>query len=274
MYYAVANGRVNGIFETWKECSSSIFKYKGAIYKKFESLQEAEQFISLYKEISLQTNVKNEEKKSQHESIIDYYVYTDGACVNNGKVNAKAGIGIYFGKDDPRNQSKRVIGKQTNNVAELTAIIETYKLIEQDIKNGKQICIVTDSEYCIKCVQNYGKKCAQSNWTLDIPNKELVQQIYLLYNNLTNVHFFHVNSHTHKQDIHSLGNEQADLMANLSIGCNQCPSLSKDRKIYLNVSFEQKDEAKKMGAKWDPKKKKWYVFEKNALLSSVLEKFS
>ena len=45
----------------------------------------------------------------------DIIVYTDGACIHNGKPNAKAGMGVYFGKDDPRNLSKRVDGKQTNN---------------------------------------------------------------------------------------------------------------------------------------------------------------
>lgn len=30
-------------------------------------------------------------------------------------------------------------------------------------------------------------------------------------------------------------------------------------KTYLNVPFAQKDEAKVLGAKWDPANKKWYV---------------
>lgn len=30
-------------------------------------------------------------------------------------------------------------------------------------------------------------------------------------------------------------------------------------KIYLKVPFEQKDEAKKLGAKWDFKKKSWFI---------------
>ena len=28
-------------------------------------------------------------------------VYTDGACLNNGQVDAKAGIGVYWGPNDP-----------------------------------------------------------------------------------------------------------------------------------------------------------------------------
>ena len=33
-------------------------------------------------------------------------VYTDGACVNNGKPDARAGYGVYFGEGDKRNVSE------------------------------------------------------------------------------------------------------------------------------------------------------------------------
>ena len=33
----------------------------------------------------------------------------------------------------------------------------------------------------------------------------------------------------------------------------------KDGRIYLNVPFEEKEEAKKLGAKWDPGRKLWYI---------------
>jgi len=32
-----------------------------------------------------------------------------------------------------------------------------------------------------------------------------------------------------------------------------------DSKIYLNVPYVEKDEAKALGARWDATKKKWYV---------------
>lgn len=32
-----------------------------------------------------------------------------------------------------------------------------------------------------------------------------------------------------------------------------------DSKTYLNVPFAQKDEAKALGARWEPAVKKWYV---------------
>lgn len=45
-YYAVREGRTKGIFRTWDECKASVHKHKGAIYKKFETLEEAEQFMA------------------------------------------------------------------------------------------------------------------------------------------------------------------------------------------------------------------------------------
>lgn len=145
----------------------------------------------------------------------DYYVYTDGACIDNGKSTAKAGIGVYFGENDNRNISKKVIGKQSNNVAELTAIIETYSQIEKDITN-KKICIVTDSRYALLCIGMYGKRQEKNKWKNKIPNQELVKKIYELYKN-TNIKFMHIKAHTTNSDIHSIGNRKADILANMAI---------------------------------------------------------
>ena len=77
-------------------------------------------------------------------------IYTDGSCINNGKKNAKAGIGVYFGENDKRNVSKRIKGKQTNNTAELKAILKAIKIIKkEDNFKDLDITIYTDSKYSI-----------------------------------------------------------------------------------------------------------------------------
>lgn len=197
----------------------------------------------------------------------DYYVYTDGACVNNGQENAMAGMGIYFGDDDPRNVSKRVVGKQSNNTAELGAIIEAYTIIKDDLENGKVITIVSDSIYAIRCATTYGEKCATTGWSKDIPNKDMVRKAYETYKNINNVIFVHIKAHTGKDDIHSMGNDNADRLANLAIGVTQCPY----SRVYLNVPFAEKEIVKAQGARWDPKKKQWWVNQTN--MSQSLEKF-
>jgi ribonuclease HI len=140
------------------------------------------------------------------------YIYTDGSCANNGYKNAVAGIGIYFGPQDSRNVSQRIEGKQTNNTAELGAVLHLYTIIEEDIKADKPIGIVTDSIYAIRCCTTYGKKCADSKWKKDIPNKDMVKRAYELYSG-TNVEFIHVMAHTGNADVHSLGNREADRLA-------------------------------------------------------------
>ena len=145
--------------------------------------------------------------------MFDYYVYTDGACSRNGRTNAKAGIGIYFGENDPRNISECIIGKQTNNTAELKAIIKAFDIIKNDIPT-KKIAIVSDSIYAIRCCTTYGEKII--NNPKKIPNKELVLQAYKLYRN-TNVKFIHIAAHTNNNDIHSIGNKNADKLATAAI---------------------------------------------------------
>ena len=114
------------------------------------------------KEKKSKKDKKSKEKQQKQENKIEdnsyLEIYTDGSCINNGRANAASGIGIYFGPGDERNVSKKISGKQTNNTAELTAIIYSFKILEKDIHSGRNIIIHTDSEYAIKCATTYGEK--------------------------------------------------------------------------------------------------------------------
>ena len=185
-------------------------------------------------------------------------VYTDGSCIHNGKPNAKAGIGVYFGENDPRNVSKRVVGKQSNNTGELTAIITALTILKQEIQTGAKIVVHTDSEYSIKCMTTYGRKLEKQGFLQPVPNVELIKQGLSLLR--SNVSFHHVFSHTGKQDAHSIGNEHADALASKAIGVE--PAV-KQAKFCLRVSYQAREKAKEMGAKWDKKRKCWYVGDEN-----------
>lgn len=271
-YYAVANGNSIGIFLNWNDCNNSVKGYKGALYKKFNTREEADNFIKTNNKNINDNNNDQNAKEETIDFIPDYYVYTDGACSNNGKPNASAGIGIYFGTNDNRNVSKKIEGNQTNNAAELTAIIETYFIIEDDIKNGKKVAIVTDSEYAMKCVSSYGEKCYKKSWKINIPNKELVKHAYEIYMDKPNINFIHIMAHTNNADIHSIGNDNADKLANLSIGLENCP-YETTPKIYLIVPFIKKDEIKKMGGRWDSNKKRWFINDNNSNKDLIMENY-
>jgi ribonuclease HI len=247
-YYAVAAGHKIGVYENWDECKKNIDDYKNPVYKKFDNIEDAKKFIEEFSDT--------------------IYVYTDGACYKNGEKNAIAGIGIYFSKDNENNVSEKLEGEYlTNNIAELTAVIKAILIIKKmEFKNK---VIVTDSEYVIKCATTYGEKLAKNNWEKkdkEIPNLNLVKKIYE-FTNKYDIKYKHVKAHTTNKDRHSVSNYYADKLANDSIGISSSggggskenDNYKKSEKIYLNVSYAEKDKAKADGARWDPSVKKWYT---------------
>ncbi len=94
-----------------KDCESQIRNFAGAVHKSFATLDEAEQFVlqtglGENKSVKRKSNEREDEdgdaaSRSASEPQFEE-VYCDGACKNNGKPNAVAGIGIWWGPDDPR----------------------------------------------------------------------------------------------------------------------------------------------------------------------------
>ena len=208
--------------------------------------------------------IRKNTKPLSNNKIIN--VYTDGACSNNGRPDARAGFGIWFGNNDERNVSESFTGPQTNNRAELLAIIRALTILRDEIEQGQQVMIYSDSSYSIRCCTTYGEKMSKKGWQMkgnDIPNRELVEVAYNFVKKYNNIKFTHIRAHTGLEDEHSIGNDNADRLANLSIGIESCPYQRIKSKIYLNVPYDEKDEAKKMGAKWDKSKKRWYITPKN-----------
>ncbi|KAG8879368.1 hypothetical protein FRB97_009670 [Tulasnella sp. 331] len=104
--------------------------------------------------------------------------YTDGACQGNGKDDAKAGIGVWYGPNDPRNLSERCPGDQTNNRAELIAII---RCIETEQDPSVPLIIKTDSQYAIKCIRDWLPNWIARGWKgtngEPIKNKRVIQHL-------------------------------------------------------------------------------------------------
>ncbi|KAK7058666.1 hypothetical protein VNI00_002302 [Paramarasmius palmivorus] len=92
----------------------------------------------------------------------DIVVYCDGACPNNGKESAKAGIGVWWGPDDKRNLSERCPGPQSNITAELTAAV---RALEPTPFNQKRTLVIkTDSDFVIQCMTRYIKTWKANGW--------------------------------------------------------------------------------------------------------------
>ena len=86
--------------------------------------------------------------------------------------------------------------------------------ITKEVTN--HIIIYTDSEYSINCVMRWFASWVSKNIVEKKKNVDLIRPIHLYYRS-NNFEFRHINSHTGLRDEHSLGNEEADRLATLSI---------------------------------------------------------
>lgn len=152
-YYAVRRGRNPGVYNSWSDCRDEVDGYSGARYKKFGSSAEAEAFVDGYDQSSYQGS-------SRGSRGVD--VYTDGACFNNGRDGARAGIGVYWGPGHPSNVSERLPGRQTNNRAEIKAA-ETAIGQARDM-GYNEVNVHTDSKFLTDSVNNWMPGWKRNDW--------------------------------------------------------------------------------------------------------------
>ncbi|XP_076755006.1 ribonuclease H1 [Xylocopa sonorina] len=160
-----------------------------------------------------------ESKKVNGEFSVDnrgyVNVYTDGACSSNGGKNPRAGIGVWFGDNNPLNVSEPVIGRATNNMAEIQAVtVAARQAQEAGIKNLK---VNTDSKFLISCANDWMPKWKANGWKT-ASNKPVINKTELLEMEQAlkplNVDWNHVNGH-----VGIYGNEMADQLARK--GCSR-----------------------------------------------------
>ena len=99
--------------------------------------------------------------------------YTDGACIDNGSENAKAGSGVWYGDNDPRNSSTRVAYKeQSNQTGELVAVLLAVRNHPPD----EDLRIISDSRYVIDGLTKNIKQWERRDW-LNVENKDIFKCI-------------------------------------------------------------------------------------------------
>jgi len=143
-------------------------------------------------------------------------IYTDGACQGNGKSGARAGIGVFFGTDDPRNVSEPLLGKvQTNQRAELAAIVSALEVLRDDSTTPKSVEIRSDSKYGVNgwngWLDNWKKNKWKTQQNKEVKNQDLWMKIDRLRAELRSkmdVDLTWVQGHNNEP-----GNEAADQLA-------------------------------------------------------------
>ena len=231
-YYAVANGRKTGIFESWDEVKPLVNGFPSAKYKSFQTYREAEAYINDFEKPKNQHTIQPTTENSKQGSsppltsplsadqISQTYqtedhrivAYTDGSCID--KIGGLGYLVIYKNVVTPIS-AKVPIFPCTNQIAELYAIYAViYFLItsyqEDFVQNG--LVIYTDSKYSIGCLTEWCYNWNKNGWINSkgetVANKELIQAILQLSRGLK-IEYRHVRGH--KGDYY---NEWADRLAN------------------------------------------------------------
>ena len=117
-FYAVRKGRTPGIYQTWSECQAEVTGFKGAEFKSFLTLQEAELFLT--KEC-----VKEEEVKLGENSIV---VYVDGSY--NGGDEFAYGMIVLTKSEELQFNGKiedKEMAAMRNVAGEITGAMEAMK---------------------------------------------------------------------------------------------------------------------------------------------------
>ncbi|TDL15138.1 ribonuclease H-like protein [Rickenella mellea] len=230
-FYAVQKGFAPGVYTSWDECAVQVNGYVGARHKKFKTLAEAQAFVdgtntvkaalavpdarhapvASSSKLKPASSVQKRDSAAVEEAGWDV-VYSDGACKGNGKAGSRAGIGIWWGPNDPRRA--RCPGDQTNNRAELIAVI---RVLELTPLSKTPLMIKTDSKYTIMCIEQWIKKWQTNNWHTasgdPVKNAPVIRYLAALIDDRARsgqkVCFRHVKGHAGIE-----GNEGADAEAN------------------------------------------------------------
>ena len=176
-FYAVKKGKKTGIFSTWDECKEQVTGFKGAVYKSFKTLSEAEAFLE-----------RNEEKIENIEEVDGVYAYIDGSF---DRINGIYGSGVVIVDGDKKHEYKHAGNRedyaQLHNVAgelEAAKFVMWYAVD----KKIKEITLFYDYQGI--------EAWAVGDWKANLPYTQDYVKFYNKVKSAVKVNFVKVKAHT------------------------------------------------------------------------------
>ncbi|MBR4042387.1 MAG: ribonuclease H family protein [Bacteroidaceae bacterium] len=188
-FYVVWSGLNPGIYHSWDDCQAQIKGVKGAVYKSFDSKEEAERaYASPAYEYVKKTHpnppqqvAPSNSPKGENSNTATtesplfgrglgeaaYALAVDAACSGNpGPMEYR---GVYLGDGKEIFHFGPVYG--TNNIGEFLAIVHALALLD---KQGLKMTIYSDSRTAISWVR---KKCCKTQLERNEETEQLFQLI-------------------------------------------------------------------------------------------------
>ena len=176
-FYAVKKGKKTGVFLTWDECKEQVTGFKGAVYKSFKTLSEAEAFLE-----------RNEEKIENIEEVDGVYAYIDGSF---DRTSGIYGSGVVIVDGDEKYEYKHAGNRedyaQLHNVAgelEAAKFVMWYAVD----KKIKEITLFYDYQGI--------EAWAVGDWQANLPYTQDYVKFYNKMKTAVKVNFVKVKAHT------------------------------------------------------------------------------
>ncbi len=191
-YYAVKQGKNPGIYNSWTECREQTQGYSGAVFKSFETLEAAQEYLT--------TAPADQPIKEGLP-----FAYIDGSFSVKRGLYSYGGF-IFTGKryhiiqgtgNDPKYRQDRNIAGEV-----IGALQVMFKAQRLQIKELNLFFDFAGIE-----------QWACGNWTAVTPLAKYYQQTADLMQSFVTIHFHHVKGHTGIE-----GNEIADYLAKEAAG--------------------------------------------------------
>lgn len=149
-FYVVWKGVNPGVYTSWTECQLQIKNYKGALFKSFDTREEAEQALATPAHHYFNRSEKEKTAVALPENFNFNCLAVDAACSGNPGPMEYRGVYLLTGQEifhfGP------VYG--TNNIGEFLAIVHGLALLKQ---KGLDMPIYSDSRNALNWIKQ--KKC-------------------------------------------------------------------------------------------------------------------
>jgi len=155
-YYVVWIGLNPGVYDSWEACKQQVEGWKGAVYKAFDTREEAENAINMPPENFIEkkapatTGGRKKQPKPLPPEVCLQALAVDAACSGNpGPMEYRA---VYLGDMEEKFHFGPITG--TNNIGEFLAIVHALALYKS---RGLDWPLYSDSRNAIDWVRL--KKC-------------------------------------------------------------------------------------------------------------------
>ncbi|EGT2205241.1 viroplasmin family protein [Clostridioides difficile] len=199
-FYAVKIGRIPGVYETWDECKTQIDGYSGAIYKKFNSSEEARLFLGS------EINYDKYDIKREKTGVV---AYIDGSYDDSIKEYSYGMVILYDGKEEHYSEkfNDLLLVDMRNVAGEIKGAEKAMQYCIE--KNIKSIELHYDYEGI--------EKWCTGEWKAKKVGTKTYQEYYNKIKDNLDINFIKVKSHSGDRY-----NDLADSLAKNALGIGSC----------------------------------------------------